>query len=55
MVATTTLSMLTYSISSFGIIAFIYKLTKYIRIKNLTKTYFRDKTVLITGASSGKL
>jgi len=54
MVATTTLSMLTYSLSSFGVIALIYKLSKYIRIKNLTKSYFRDKTVLITGASSGK-
>ena len=50
---TTPLSLLTFSLSSFGLIAFIYKLSKYIRVKNATKTYFKDKTVLITGASSG--
>ena len=53
MVETSTFSILTYSLSSFGIIAFIYKLSKYIRVKKLSKYYFKDKTILITGASSG--
>ncbi len=50
---TDTISLLTYSLSSVGFIALIYKLIKNIRLKQLEKTYFKDKVVLITGASSG--
>ena len=38
--------------STLSIIAFI-KLIKWIRLNRLRKEYFTDKTVLITGASSG--
>jgi dehydrogenase/reductase SDR family protein 7B len=47
------LNLLTYSLSSFGLFAFLYKFVRFIRAKQLSKTYFRDKTILITGASSG--
>lgn len=50
---TDTISLLTYSLSSVGFLALIYKLIKNIRLKQLEKTYFKDKVVLITGASSG--
>jgi len=41
------------TLSSVGILAILYKLLKFIRTKQLKKTYFKNKTVLITGASSG--
>lgn len=47
------LNLLTYSISSLGVFTLLYKFIRFIRAKHLAKTYFKDKTVLITGASSG--
>lgn len=46
-------SLLTYSLSSVGILALLYKIAKNIKVKSLSKTYFQDKVVLVTGASSG--
>lgn len=42
-------SLLVYSLSSVGLLAILYKLVKYFQTKSLKKSYFRDKTVLITG------
>lgn len=42
-----------YSIQSLGLLALLYKLFRYIRVRRLASTYFHDKTVLITGASQG--
>ena len=39
--------------SSIGVIAILYKLVDHYRTKSLVNTYFRDKTVLVTGASLG--
>lgn len=39
-------------LASIGI-ALLYKLYKLIKIRSLAKTYFHDKTVLVTGASQG--
>jgi len=41
------------TLSSVGILAILYKLIRFIRTKQLRKTYFKNKVVLITGASSG--
>lgn len=42
-----------YSLSSIGLIFVVYKIFRHFKLKNLTKTYFRNKTVLVTGASGG--
>ena len=42
-----------YSLSSIGFITLIHHLFKLLRHKQLLKSYFRNKVVLITGASSG--
>lgn len=42
-----------YSLSSIGFITLINQLFKIIRYKQHLKSYFRNKVILITGASSG--
>jgi hypothetical protein len=49
----TSTNLVTYSVSSLGLIALVYKFYRFYYLKNLAKRYFQDKTVLITGASSG--
>ncbi|CAF0803652.1 unnamed protein product [Brachionus calyciflorus] len=42
-----------YSLTSIGLIFAVYKIFKRIRTNSLAKSYFQNKTVLITGASGG--
>ena len=45
--------LLKYSISSIGMIALLYKIYRFLYLKKLARYYFKDKVILITGASSG--
>lgn len=42
-----------YSMSSIGIITLLHQLLKIIRRREHIRQFFRNKVVLITGASSG--
>lgn len=42
-----------YSLTSIGLIYVVYKMFKRFKLNSLIKEYFRDKTVLVTGASGG--
>ena len=42
-----------YSLTSIGLIYVIYKIFKRFKLNSLTKKYFQNKTVLVTGASGG--
>ena len=46
-------SLIAYSVSSIGVVAILYKIIDHYRTKALVKTYFKDKTILVTGASFG--
>lgn len=45
--------LIVYSISSIGILALLYKFIKSLKLRQMARTYFQDKTVLVTGASQG--
>ncbi len=45
-------SLLAVAYSALSILA-VSKLFRWLKIKNLKEKYFRDKTVMVTGASGG--
>ena len=47
------LELIGYSLSSLGLLSLVYRAFRYIRAQHISDTYFKDKVVLITGASQG--
>lgn len=47
------LELIGYSLSSLGLLSLVYRAFRCIRAQHISDTYFKDKVVLITGASQG--